>query len=185
MFDTEVITYPSRGKAVEALVRLRANTAIKRIDIGNYGRTLTLTVDNGAHDVAEVIHDEHSGAFADYDDYDDADAFVEPVVDTELPEPEPDDAADAQEIADLLGGREPSTEAEPEPSGVEAPAEPVETPEEPSAPAVPVPDVSEASRATLRQTVEEWGLDVEIPGSGALAPVREAVAAALADVSNE
>lgn len=205
MFTSEVIKYPTRAKANEAVARLNKNPEITRIDISDYGRTLTLTLATQSEDgeLSEVttgtIHDEHSSAFAsqdgdDFDDYDDADAFVQP---RDLPGAPPveefEEATDdgtSEHVEDLLGTTaavepvEAPAAVEPEPGTPEAPqadSAPVEPGDETPA----VPDVSDASRAELRETVEQWGLDVEIPGSGALAPVREKVAEALAAIDNE
>lgn len=157
MFNREIIEYPSRAKAVEALLRFRENPAVVAIElIGDLSSTLRVTMDD-----SEFVNDA-----------DPEDLLGVPVP---TPTPEPNIA-------------EPGSEAPAAPEGTPAPdgdGSDAEGSEEGDEDEDTVPDVTDADRATLRSVVKEWGLEVEIPDNGPLAPIREKVAAALAVLSDD
>lgn len=157
--SVEFIEYPTRAAMVAALPEIRAEEGVTRIQVVDLGRTLEVHRLGDAPDDllpdadAENAEDALSGP-------EEGSADAEPA-DGENAGESAHDGAEADEDADLLG--------------VEADAD-----AEDEADLEEIPDVSDADRATLRATVEEWGLEVTVPDAGPLQPIRDKVTAALA-----
>ena len=179
-FYTEYIEYPTRKALVEGLLKVRQEEGVIGIDVVDLGKTLR--IDRLGEEPTEEPFTGH----------------VDPV-ETEVPEEEVEEVlapgiGTGGAPAEVEEASQESVEESGEETPTPVPAEEVGVPKEfeetvededllgEVEETKPKPVITpETSRNELREIVKEYELPVEVPNAGPLQPLRDRIAAALAE----